>query len=416
VGLSSNVISIAGGAGHTCALTSLGGVKCWGSNYYGQIGNNFAGGAALSPFDVVDMSEGVVEIAAGQFHNCGVLTNGSVKCWGRNGGGQIGDNTTVNRRQPVLVQSMTAAATAVSAGSDHSCVLYATGAVACWGRNAWGQLGDGTVVNHHLPTPVHRLTSDIAEIAAGSSNNCAKSTTGQLKCWGANDEGQLGDGTNVQRLEPVDVYVDTLTLSTQTNPSEADEAVVFSAILHNVPAPIGSLTFCADPATADIGCSTGTPLCTAAATSAPVTCQTENLTPGTHKIRVTYGDATSGLRAAASRIQVVQPYETATALSSDSCWAAPGDSVALTAFVDGHNVSGFVGFKDGDTPINGCSAVTLVDGMADCAFSNLTLGSHMVFASYSGDANNAPSAAVGKAGVLIDVSYRDGGDILPACL
>ena len=95
------------------------------------------------------------------------------------------------------IHAAESAARQVVAGSNHTCALTSTGGVKCWGKNSAGQLGDNTIVDKSAPTDVSGLSRGMAAIAAGDSHTCALTTTGGVKCWGKNDEGQLGDNTTV---------------------------------------------------------------------------------------------------------------------------------------------------------------------------------------------------------------------------
>jgi alpha-tubulin suppressor-like RCC1 family protein len=193
-GLSSGVAAIAAGLDHSCALTSTGGVKCWGYNRFGELGDGSTSHRS-TPVDVVGLGSGVTAIAAGGFQSCAVTGAGVVKCWG---------GATGNRLTPVDVPGL-GNVTAIATGSGHSCALTRAGRVKCWGRNDSGQLGDATTRDSSTPVDVLGLSSGVTAIAAGAGDSCALTSVGGVKCWGLNDFGQLGDGTSVNRSSPVDV-------------------------------------------------------------------------------------------------------------------------------------------------------------------------------------------------------------------
>ncbi len=201
---SDGVTAIGAGARHTCAVTTEGGVLCWGNNYYGQLGDGTTRDRWL-PVDVTGMSSGVVTVAAGLSHTCASTADGDVRCWGSNHFGRLGDGTTTSSSSPVDVAGLDGPATAVVAGEFHTCALTALGDVQCWGRNNLGQLGDGTTVSRAAPVNVSVTDGPVARIAAGANHTCALTPEGGVKCWGANDHGQLGDGTRRNRSVPVDV-------------------------------------------------------------------------------------------------------------------------------------------------------------------------------------------------------------------
>ncbi len=192
------------GSGHSCAITPAGGVKCWGDNNLGQLGDGTTVDR-YGPVDVVGLNSGVVSIAAGQYHTCALTGTGAVKCWGYNFYGQLGDGTTTDRFTPVNVNGLTSGVVAIAAGSSHNCALTNTGGVKCWGINYFGEIGDGTNTDRHSPVSVSGLTSGAWYIAAGDDHTCAIPAAGPPKCWGWNAYGQLGDGTTTNRNAPVDV-------------------------------------------------------------------------------------------------------------------------------------------------------------------------------------------------------------------
>ena len=199
-GLSSGVSAISAGGYHTCALMTSGGVKCWGSNGYGQLGDGTTTNST-TPVDVSGLSSGVSAISAGYFHTCALTNSRIIKCWGSNEYGQLGDGTTTNRTTPVGVY----AGYAISAGGHHTCAIMIH-SVKCWGDNESGQLGDGTTTNSTTPVDVSGLSSDVSAISAGYFHTCALINTGGVKCWGYNGNGQLGDGTTNNRTTPAYVF------------------------------------------------------------------------------------------------------------------------------------------------------------------------------------------------------------------
>jgi len=204
-GLSGGVTFIAVGSDHSCAVTAVGGVKCWGLNYDGQLGDGTTTDSHV-PVDVSGLTSDVVAVAASRFNTCALTTAGGVTCWGYNYHGRLGNNSTISSHVPVDVMGLTTGAAAIAVGDEHSCALTTAGGVKCWGYNMFGQLGNNTTVDSHIPVDVSSLGSGVAAIAAGFSHNCALTTAGGVKCWGSNSSGQLGDNTaGTDRHIPVDV-------------------------------------------------------------------------------------------------------------------------------------------------------------------------------------------------------------------
>lgn len=195
--------ALAVGWHHTCALTTAGGVKCWGENGDSQLGDGTTTSRS-TPVDVSGLTSGMVALTTGVAHTCALMASGRVKCWGWNPWGQLGDGTTNDHSTPVDVSSLGNVA-ALSAGNLHTCALTTVGGVWCWGYNRDGQLGDGTIYDHSTPVEVSGLGSGLAGLAAGYDHTCALTVGGGVKCWGYNQDSQLGDGTNTDRSSPVDV-------------------------------------------------------------------------------------------------------------------------------------------------------------------------------------------------------------------
>lgn len=200
----SDIVQVAAGEGHTCGLTAGGGVKCWGANFGGQLGDGTTTDRLVA-VGVRGLSSGVSAIAAGSWHTCAVTTGGGVKCWGYNSNGPLGDGTTTNRWTPTDVIGLSSGVSTIVAGSSHTCALTIEGGVKCWGSNGLGQLGDGTASSRLAAVDVSGLSSGVSAIASGLFHTCALTVGGEVKCWGYNNSGQLGDGSTINRWRPVDV-------------------------------------------------------------------------------------------------------------------------------------------------------------------------------------------------------------------
>jgi len=193
---------------HTCGLTPGGRAFCWGDNSYGMLGDGTET-ERHSPTEVM-MPAGVTfaTLAAGIIHNCALTPSGAAYCWGAGHRARLGNGTDgPPQPTPVAVLSPPGVTfTDLEAGYGHTCGITPDGAALCWGRNGSGALGDGTNTDRSLPTPVVwpggvRFTG----VSTGWVHTCAIASDGFAYCWGANDTGQLGDGTGVDRLTPVRV-------------------------------------------------------------------------------------------------------------------------------------------------------------------------------------------------------------------
>ena len=208
--LGQGVVAIAAGEYHTCALTDRGAVKCWGWNMYGQLGSSTNTGtqnANASPLDVQTLGSGVVAIAAGQWHTCALTHNGAVKCWGINDAGQLGSTTNLGtgtaNASPLDVQTLASGAVGIAAGQHHTCAVFADNTVKCWGLNTIGQLGNPTNSGNATPnaSPLDVWTSG-RFVATGAAHACAANDAGAVRCWGSNQQGQLGQSTNAGTTNP----------------------------------------------------------------------------------------------------------------------------------------------------------------------------------------------------------------------
>ncbi len=194
-------ITLAPGRDHTCALVD-GGLRCWGSNAFGQLGTGDTNDRPV-PTPVTGLSSGVQAVSAGTLHTC-ALVNGGVKCWGANAHGELGNGTFTNSATPVAVSGLGSGVKDIAAGYDHTCALMNSGAVKCWGSNANGQLGDGANRASEIPHDVVGL-SNAKALVGGAAHTCALLDSGSVKCWGYNYYGSLGNGNNADQNTPVDV-------------------------------------------------------------------------------------------------------------------------------------------------------------------------------------------------------------------
>lgn len=198
-GLENNVVAIDVGSTHNCALTSSGDVKCWGYNYYGQLGNGVVSFDSPVPVNVIGLSD-VVSVVTGGYHSCALREDGTVMCWGTHTANGTNSNSTV----PVPIQNLDDAVN-ISTHGGHTCVLSTSGGVKCWGSNIYGQLGNNSNINSTIPVDVSGLSTGVIDVAGGFYHACAKLADGSLKCWGDNNFGQLGTGNTVGSWIPVNV-------------------------------------------------------------------------------------------------------------------------------------------------------------------------------------------------------------------
>ncbi len=203
--LAVDFVQIGAGALHTCGLSPRGAASCWGSNSRGQLGDgttlNRLTPTAVAPPPGVSIT--FTALSLGEYHTCGLSELGVIYCWGANSSGQLGDATTVGRGTPAVVAAPVGIV-AVTAGWSHACALGPTGRAYCWGDNFVGQLGDGTTTRRTFPVAV---SGDLTftSVTAGSGHTCGATADGRAYCWGSNAGGRLGIGTGDDRLVPAAV-------------------------------------------------------------------------------------------------------------------------------------------------------------------------------------------------------------------
>jgi alpha-tubulin suppressor-like RCC1 family protein len=180
-------------------------LRCWGFNAYGQLGD-FSGRDSNSPVVVRDMSS-VIAVSAGRRHTCAITSDRGSWCWGAGDNGQLSNGEPPSSDPlPTQVLELPEAAVEIGAGGFHSCARAASGAVYCWGDNSTGQLGDGTTTERHVPVRVTGLPA-ARSISLGDSHTCATTADDRVFCWGNGTDGRLGDGTSTQRNSPVEIAI-----------------------------------------------------------------------------------------------------------------------------------------------------------------------------------------------------------------
>jgi len=218
---------IAVGGRHTCALMTDGTVRCWGDNSRGQLGDGTTV-SRLHPVQVleegseqgVSVLSGVAQISAGEESTCVRLTDGTARCWGSNGNGRLGDGTIDNRLNPVEVLAPGEAPNGdalqgvveISTARDHACARIDDETLRCWGANGRGRLGDGTATTRLSPVRVlasgtqqdENAFEGVVSVSTGSFHTCASLRDGEARCWGDGTRGRLGNGsTGAFNLHPV---------------------------------------------------------------------------------------------------------------------------------------------------------------------------------------------------------------------
>jgi alpha-tubulin suppressor-like RCC1 family protein len=197
-------IQVSAGGSHSLGVRANGTAWAWGNNISGRLGDNTTA-TKSSPVSVVGGFTDWVQVSAGGDHSLGVRANGTAWTWGSNPFGQLGDNTTTSRLSPVSVVGGFTDWVQVSAGGDHSLGLRTNGTAWAWGSNGNGRLGDNTVTARSSPVSVVGGFTDWIQVSAGNGHSLGLRTNGTAWAWGINTSGRLGDNTTTSRLSPVSV-------------------------------------------------------------------------------------------------------------------------------------------------------------------------------------------------------------------
>ena len=188
------------GFDHSCALMSDQTVRCWGSSEFGQLGDGSSSTFKITPVTVTGITN-AISITSGKNSSCAALETGEVACWGKNNFGQLGNGTTEDSAVPVMDRDIENAIQ-VASGESHSCALMETSEVYCWGRNHTAQLGNNSTTLSRTPVQVNTSSGTLQDqtgIVAGDNHTCSYNTS-EMYCWGGNFEGQLGNGNTNNQL------------------------------------------------------------------------------------------------------------------------------------------------------------------------------------------------------------------------
>jgi alpha-tubulin suppressor-like RCC1 family protein len=347
--LLSGVASISLGKSQACALLTTGYVNCWGDNSYGQLGINSTTDSstpkqvfAVGSTSTASLLSDVASIEADHDQTCALLATGYVNCWGDNGTGQLGINSTTDSLTPKQVFAVGSTSTAsllsgvasIAGGNNFECALLTTGHVNCWGDNSYGQLGINSTTDSSTPkqvfavrsTSTASLLSGVASIAPTNNGVCALLTTGGVNCWGRNSSGfsTVGDNTTTDRRTPVAVIAAAPTLPTVASGGAGAATVSWTGSLSALTYTV-TATNTTTPANGGQTCVTST-----------VSCTITGLNGGdSYTFDVT--SYTGFLTSAASASSSSSTVPTTVPLAPTSLVATPGDGSVSLAFTAGAN-------------------------------------------------------------------------------
>lgn len=202
--VSSNVSKVFTGTEHICIIKADdGAVNCWGQGNNGELGDGSSGSNAIQvtvPRNVTIPN--ITNMSLGKDYTCALNNSGNIFCWGKNSDGVFGNGTTIGSNSPVAGPTAGVPYTQISASDNSLCAVVNDGTVKCWGRNDFGQLGNGTNADSFVPVTVTGISSAV-EVSSGENFHCARLTNATIKCWGQNTYGQLGNLSTTNSNEPV---------------------------------------------------------------------------------------------------------------------------------------------------------------------------------------------------------------------
>ena len=431
-GLASGAADVSDGGAFECARLTSGAAACWGANFRGQLGDgSFA--HRWSPVPVLGVPEPVAQLSAGPDAGCAVGADSAVRCWGNEPNFWLGNsrgNARIVRNEngspfiasevalgsqhrcaladrsiycwgqgpylgsavtrsdyPLAVDGISGTISSLSAAPHGTCAVV-SGAVRCWGWNSFGQLGDGTTTDRLTPVQPVGLGAGVLSVVHGNFHSCALVAGSGPVCWGANENGQLGNGTSVPSLIPVAATL------LPSNPSQIVVGYGYTcALAAGQIWCVGSL----------IGSSSGTPL------PFPNDIVALSRSGGLCAIRASgvvlcWGDNMWGQLGRGSASYRTQPNDFVPKLnlwgdatiSTHAGPFLPGDELTLTATLPGPSVTGTVTFKIDGVVVPECASVPVGSQGATCTITVPIFGSHTIAIEYSGDANH-PALTAQKA-------------------
>jgi len=208
MGLDACATAISAGWDHTCAITAGGKLWCWGSRALGKTGiaDDAARGArVLSAMPVPSLQSGVMDVSAGARHTCAVTSGGAVRCWGSNTGGVLGNGNEQSSAVPTQVVGLNSGFVGVSVGEKDSCAVASSGKVMCWGSKYQSGQHDRSSSLFGPPQEIKGLGPGAVAVSVGNFHSCALIRNGKVMCWGDNDHGRLGNSTTRHSDEAVQV-------------------------------------------------------------------------------------------------------------------------------------------------------------------------------------------------------------------